>query len=97
MSLSFTPNTSIRSINILILTTDRVEECHDQNEAIFGSTRVENQLKQLKEPTAEDCAAAIQNAINEFSQKVDPHDDITILSIQFSPTQKKLSNGGTVI
>ncbi|MEK9727982.1 MAG: ATP-binding protein, partial [Candidatus Margulisiibacteriota bacterium] len=72
--------------------TDGVEECHNQNEAIFGSTRIKNQLKQLIEPTAEDCTAAIKNAINEFSQQVDPHDDITILSIQFSPTQKKLSN-----
>ena len=89
----YSPNTVILTEKTnLIFTTDGLEEAHNKNKELFGESRVKELLNSLKNPSATDCKDILVNEVTQFSKGQDPHDDITILSVCYTPQPKTIPN-----
>ena len=78
--------------SVLLMTTDGVNEAHNKDNELFGDKAIHSTIAQLSEPTAEDCTQALKTALAAFTEDTPPHDDITILSMKYTPVQSDIPN-----
>jgi len=89
-ALGIFPNLSITSETIdlypsdeVILFTDGISEAQSPNQVFFGLQRLENILMKLRQTNPQITVKAILSGVNNFTQKVEQKDDLTLLVISF--------------
>tara|TARA_Y100001935_G_scaffold18607_1_gene13646 strand:+ start:1815 stop:3713 length:1899 start_codon:yes stop_codon:yes gene_type:complete len=78
--------------SVMIMYTDGVNEAHNEKNELFGDEAIKNVLMDLSNPSAKTCTQTLNAALDTFTNGVDPHDDITILSVKFSAKEKEIPN-----
>ena len=63
----------------IVLYTDGVTEAMDPNDNLFGVDRLQGVLMENQDRPAPEIAAALEQAIDQFTGPIAPHDDITIV------------------
>lgn len=76
----------------LILSTDGLEEAHNNTNELFGEHKIKELLSQLDQPSAKECVDTLVNHVHAFTNGHDQHDDIAILCLQYKPTQVPIPN-----
>ncbi|HOD59230.1 MAG TPA: SpoIIE family protein phosphatase [Candidatus Syntrophosphaera sp.] len=73
----------LKSGDEIVLCTDGITEAISTEDKLFGTDRLEDVLKNLKNPDPESTAQAILNAVKSFSGPNKQTDDITILVVKY--------------
>ena len=63
----------------IVLYTDGVTEAMDADDNLFGEDRLKGVLLENRDRPAPEIAAALEQAIDQFTGPIAPHDDITIV------------------
>jgi len=63
----------------IVLYTDGVTEAMDANDNLFGEDRLKGVLLENRDRPAPEIVAALEQAIDQFTGPIAPHDDITIV------------------
>ena len=66
-----------------LLYTDGVTEAKNKNREEFTEERLLDILTQINAASAEECITVIRQHLGDFTQGVDPSDDITMLMIRY--------------
>ncbi len=69
----------------LFLYTDGVDEAMDREENEFSEKRLQNALKQFADSSLFDLNQAVLDKVQEFTGGLPQSDDITVLSLRYSP------------
>ncbi len=69
----------LKSGEFVVLYTDGVTEAMDANDNLFGVDRLQGVLLENRDQPAPEIVAALEQAIDQFTGPVAPHDDITIV------------------
>ena len=67
----------------VLMITDGVTECFDDNEQVFGEERLLNFLTTVAQGSTQTIVDSLVKRLDEFSQGTAPSDDVTVLGLQY--------------
>ena len=73
---------TLRTGDILVVYTDGITEAMDAQEEIFGEERLVALVRDNRHLTAEALVQHIYQAVRDFAQGMEQHDDITLLILK---------------
>lgn len=65
--------------DVLLLYSDGVSEAHNAEEEEFGGERLVEEVRARAAAPADSIVGAVHHAVNTFSRKLEPDDDMTII------------------
>jgi serine phosphatase RsbU (regulator of sigma subunit) len=75
---------TIKSGQILVLTTDGIMETHNQKGDMFGKDRIKEVIRRNADLDAEGIRRAMFNTVENFRGKAPREDDVTLVVVKFS-------------